>query len=138
MNLFKNKHSENKDKRKEIWDFKKRIFYVLIFITIAVLFMKYQSGNDNNQYLEFHNNTINGLIIDIKRGSQLSTSFTLNTNKNSYCFWIYIDTNLYSGKKYFYQLAQVGDSISKPAYSDTIYLFRGNKVMPVYFKKDME
>ncbi len=121
----------------EASEYKKVIFYICIFLFIAMILTRFQKDNMIEKRLNYYKTNYRGRITFVEGVSRGQTEIALNSARKKLVIYLGIDSSLFNGKEYFYQLAQVGDSISKPAYSDTIYLYRKDTVMSIYFNKDL-
>lgn len=75
-----------------------------------------------------------GIIEHIESSAKNWTDFKISTDRKH----IHMYLEVYGNSKntmYFHDIAQVGDSLYKPAYSDTIYLYRKDSLIKVCFNK---
>ena len=100
----------------------------LIFIGI-----RYQDKKVKREFDLFHSSTLSGKIIKIDKYSR-GSNFILDDNPTEFAFYPYIDKSLNNGEIFQY-VCQLGDSIYKPAYSDTLVLIKGDKVYSYTFQK---
>jgi hypothetical protein len=97
----------------------------LIFITIEFL------GNrgDKRKFQAFYNANMNGKLINLNKHKG-ATDFEINNNEQQFSF-VPIDVD----NKSFPELALPGDSIYKPAESDTLKLVHKGETYLFTFKK---
>ena len=107
---------------------KKLLYFVIIFLIIgaAYIYIAQKFGNERNKrlFIQFDTTNIHGVINNV--GIRYHGSyFKIIGNKNDFVF--FPNTGKLNGFNIFDQLAQKGDSIIKPAYSDTLVLIKNNK-----------
>jgi len=95
------------------------ILTLLILIISFFIFFIISSKNRENDLKEYYKKSINGQVIGLSRTRSGELIIRLKNNN---------DKPILSGisfvnKKYF----EIGDSISKPSYSESLYLFKKDK-----------
>lgn len=93
----------------------------------------YQNNKYKKEFDIFYSSYISGKIIKIDKYSR-GSNFVLENNPRKFSFYPYVDEHL-NNNEIFQYLATPGDSIYKPAYSDTLLLIRGNRIYSYTFQK---
>lgn len=111
---------------------------VLVTITIILFFLffigtRYYDNLIFKDYEKFCQSSINGEIysIDIKRrGVELK----IKNDSSAFVFYPYANVKL-NGSHIFDYFAKQGDTVKKPAYSDTLYLYKEGNIYRYTFRK---
>lgn len=115
---------------------KKKLFIISMFLLgCFVIFFStsLQNKKGKREYNLFYSTTMAGKIIKIKVYSR-GSDFILENNSNKFSFYPYTDKDL-NDNEIFQYLATPGDSIYKPAYSDTLFLIKRDKTYSYTFQK---
>lgn len=111
---------------------------LVIFISTIILVYLFASRNYLNRKFEnnfktFYDNNLEGVLtyVDIK---YKGVGFRLENNEQTYVFYPITNQDINDGKIFNY-FAEPGDSIYKPAYSDTLFLFKNERVYRYTFQK---
>lgn len=106
------------------------IIAIALLICIAIISQIHKRKKGKMQYKQFYTSSIHGIIQDVT-ASAGTTYFSINGKR--YGFW---PRRILTNKDYRFSIfAKHGDSISKPAYSDTLKLIKKNKKYLFTFKK---
>lgn len=114
----------------------KKIFIILMFLLacFAIFYARPSQHKKGKREFElFYSSQLSGKIIKIKKYSR-GSNFILENNANEFAFYPYIDKHL-NNNEIFQYIAEPGDSVYKPAYSDTLELIKGDKVYFYTFQK---
>lgn len=96
---------------------KDKVIGIIVFIFLIGLLSIYAEFKTNKTIIEKYHKNYNGILIKV-------------TDQNRGYFGLYLDSDQYlstDAVKVFYRDLQVGDSISKPSNSDSIYHLRYEK-----------
>ena len=107
------------------------ILIIIILFIVAYIGHIYSINVGNKTFSQFNSSEINGVItyIGIKyRGA----AFRIEKNPIMQVFYPITDKRL-NGGHIFDNFAEIGDTIIKHAYSDTLYLIKGNKMYKYEF-----
>ncbi len=117
---------------------KKKYLFVIIlfFFTASYIGWKYQSKKTFIEFKQFNETSISGRIIFIEKYSREAT-FKIEKNPNAFKFYPITNQSLNSSHIFDY-FAKPGDSVWKPAYSDTLFLFKNGQVYQYTFQKPGE
>lgn len=86
---------------------------------------------------DFDKMNVNGEIKFVESGGRNWTLIKLKGQKEKIRLYVVVDK--YSQPALFlYDVAKVGDSIYKPAYSDTIFLYKKDTVLKIYYNNNFE
>lgn len=114
---------------------------LVIFTTMMVLVYlltgrHYLERNFENNFKAFNKNNLEGVLthVDIR---YKGVGFKVDNNIHTYIFYPITDEKLNDGRIFNY-FAEPGDSIYKPAYSDTLFLFKNGKAYRYTFQKPDE
>ncbi len=115
----------------------KKLFRIIgLFILIGFLIyfgMQYQDKKVKKEFDLFYSSSLSGTISKIDEYSR-SSNFSLVNNSSEFTFYPYVDKGL-NDSEIFQYLAKPGDSIYKPAFSDTLLLIKSHKVYSFTFQK---
>lgn len=114
----------------------KKLFIILMIILVVVTIfvgIPYQNKKGKKEFQLFYSSQLAGRIIKIEEYSRAS-NFMLDNNPNEFAFYPYTDKQL-NNNEIFQYIAEPGDSIFKPAYSDTLLLIKGGKNYVYTFQK---
>lgn len=114
----------------------KKLFIIWMIILVGVTIfvgIPYQNKKGKKEFELFYSSPLSGKISTIQKNSRAS-NFTLDNNPNKFAFYPYTDKQL-NNNEIFQYIAEPGDSIFKPAYSDTLLLIKGNKTYVYTFRK---
>lgn len=100
------------------------IIIVVLFIGLAINSFFASNTYYKEKFIAFDSSLQEGVITRIEIQAH-DDNFRLNTSEEYYIFSSIVDENL-NKYKFFYRVAEVGDSISKKRFSDTLYLFKRN------------
>src|SRR5690242_2563982 len=106
------------------------ILIISIFFISFCCFFIWVKADNRKKFRIFNMSAIEGRITNVI-GSSRGASFTIEYNGTRYYFMPNIGYNQVG----FTRLAQIGDSISKHAFADTLFLFKRNKIYKYTFKK---
>ena len=81
----------------------------------------------------FYSTRLSGKIVRTEEYSR-GANFVLDNNPIEFTFYPYTDKYL-NNDEIFQYIAKPGDSIFKPAYSDTLLLIKGGKIYLYTFQK---
>jgi hypothetical protein len=116
---------------------KKSMGWVMAFLgallIIGLFFFKHSvDKRDKLDFEQFNKANIHGIIQDIQSTDhgQRST-FSLSNDNTSYS--VYFNSISALGNSNFGGIAKVGDSISKEAFSDAVYLYKNDNPMLYHF-----
>ncbi len=115
---------------------KKKLFIVSMFLLacFAIFYStRWQHNKGRREYNLFYSSQLSGKVVKIEEYSRAS-NLMLENNPNEFCFYPYTDKHL-NNNEIFQYIAKPNDSIYKPAYSDTLFLFKGNKKYAYTFQK---
>lgn len=114
----------------------KKLFIISMFL-LACFAIFYSTSSQHKkgkrEYNLFYSSQLSGKITKIKKYSR-GSNFVLENNANEFTFYPYTDKYL-NNNEIFQYIAEPGDSIFKPAYSDTLLLIKGNKTYVYAFQK---
>ena len=106
------------------------IIVVVIFACIIVISEVNGGKKAKRLYKQFYTSSIHGIIQDVT-ASAGTTYFSINGKR--YGFW---PRRILTNKDYRFSIfAKYGDSVSKPAHSDTLRLIKKDKEYLFTFKK---
>jgi hypothetical protein len=112
----------------------------LFIIALSIFFLGsifvgriYQNQKTINEFEFFYSSQLSGKIVKIDRYVRAS-NFVIDNNPAEFAFYPFTNENL-NGNEIFSYLAVPGDSVYKPAYSDTLLLIKGNNVYAYTFQK---
>ncbi|MGN7787353.1 hypothetical protein ACTJIJ_22655 [Niabella sp. 22666] len=114
----------------------KKLFIISMLILLCVTvfyFIPYQDEKVKREFDLFYSSQLSGKIIKIEEYSR-GSNFILENNPNEYAFYPYTDKRL-NNNQIFQYIAKPGDSVFKSAYSDTLFLIKGNKTYSYTFRK---
>ena len=104
---------------------------IALFIVLAVLFISlvYLTSNHSSTYyakkfMILDSSYLKGVIVEIQDQTR-DENFKLNTSNHKYIIKSITNTEL-NRNTFFGSIAEIGDSIYKEAYADTLYLFKQN------------
>lgn len=105
-------------------------FIMITFAFLIFIIIEFLSNRSNKRRFEaFYDANLNGKLINLSK-HQGATDFEVNNNEQQFTF-VPIDVD----NKYFPEFALPGDSIYKPAKSDTLKLVHKGKTYLFTFKK---
>lgn len=114
------------------------MYRYIIFISIAIMFIififigiRLTKGKAKEHFVQFNSANLNGKLENI-RIAYKGVLFKLKEDKMEYIF--YPNTDL-TENKIFDHVAEKGDFVIKPAYSDTLKLVKKDKVLFYTFQK---
>lgn len=114
--------------KKKYW-----LMIILFFLTASYIGWKYQSEKIFIEFKQFNEASISGRIIFVEKYSREAT-FKIENDPNIFKFYP-ITSHLLNSSHIFDYLARSGDSVWKPAYSDTLFLYKGRKIYRYTFQK---
>lgn len=111
----------------------KILFYIVGFFLITELIDYFlispYSQNSHSIFVDAQvNTTVSGELVDVSSLSKGLSEFVLKNTESKIQMSLYSYT--YRGGQYFGHVAQPGDSVYKAKGSDTLFLFKNNKVIP--------
>ncbi|MBL7718442.1 MAG: hypothetical protein JNL72_06380 [Flavipsychrobacter sp.] len=106
---------------------------VVVILTVLYASTLLQTKKADREFDIFNSAQLSGRIIKIDRYSRAS-NFILDNNPEEFGFYPYTDKNLNNGE-IFSRIAKVGDSVYKPAFSDTLALIRAEGTYLYTFQK---
>lgn len=114
---------------------KRYIVIMVLLISVGYIYIgtHYQDDKVKKEFELFYSSSIFGRVVKVDRYSRES-NFVVSNDSIVYRFYPHSDKNL-NDSLIFRYLAKPGDSISKPAFSDTLLLFKGNKVYSYTFRR---
>ena len=109
---------------------------VIVCVKLAFELIPIQSPKQfSREQLNYLNQMfVHHRIVSIEGGSKGKSVFTLKGI--NYKFKPYLLDP--KSRKHFYQIANSGDSLYKPAFSDSIRIIKKDTVMSIYFNKNLE
>ncbi|WP_115375059.1 hypothetical protein [Adhaeribacter pallidiroseus] len=111
---------------------KKYIFIgIIFFLTYAVIAQLWGTEKGINDFSKFNKAEIKGKIE--KKVYASASGTRINIKEQEYIF--HPITNKENRNKIFSYIAEVGDSILKPAYSDTLILIKKGRLLKYAFRK---
>lgn len=114
---------------------KKLLFiWLLILLSVTIFyFIPSQDKKVKQEFDLFYSTRLSGKIVRTEEYSR-GANFVLDNNPVEFTFYPYTDKHLNNGKIFQY-IAEIGDSIYKPAYSDTLILIKNDRSYSYTFKK---
>jgi hypothetical protein len=115
---------------------KKRLFFIYaIILSCVVIFIgvPYQNRKTKREFDLFYSSQLSGKIINMYTYSR-GANFILDNNPRKFSFYPYVNKEL-NNNEIFQYIAKPGDSIYKPAYSDTLFLIKKNAIYSYLFQK---
>ncbi|SFW74352.1 hypothetical protein [Chitinophaga sancti] len=110
-----------------IWKNFKGVFLFFIILFAMITTMKTYGGWINQRHFKkFNESNIRGTLSYV-RGSGTGTGIDIG--------YVYKYVFLPDAHLWFERTAEIGDSVIKPAFSDTLILKKGNKIYPFTFRK---
>jgi hypothetical protein len=107
--------------------------FLIILLFLANYFARTYTANlFNKDFKNFNSTGINGHLIE-KSITHHTISFKVNNNAKEFVFFPKIKGSKESSD--FEYFAELGDSIIKPAFSDTLFLVKGQKLYRYTFNK---
>lgn len=106
---------------------------IVCVVPIAILHQVKNSQRGKEKFKNFNEANINGKLNEVKIGYKGSV-FTLINDSTEYVFYPYTNQSINKAQIFNY-IARKGDSIIKPAYSDTLKLIKSDEVLKYTFKK---
>ena len=103
----------------------------MLLLNLVICGIPYTDNLFKKHLKEFNETNINGILINVDIVNH-GTGFKINTSKYEFVFY---PINGNRGNS-FEDIADKGDSGYKPAFSDTLFLFKNKKVYKFYFRKD--
>ena len=108
------------------------IFFLAIAAIYLIVSVNYSKNRGIDNYNSFYNAFINGTIESV--GVKLKgVGLKVTDDEKKFVFYPY--THSINGNNIFHYFAESGDSIYKPAYSDTLQLIKDNTVYKYTFQK---
>lgn len=110
------------------------IIAIITIIAIGYLLIAQISGGrrENKHFHDFFSSTING-HIEYTKGGYYGSVFKIMEKGTEYVFYPY--TGAINENNIFHYFAEEGDSVYKPALSDTLQLMKNGKVYKYTFQK---
>jgi ethanolamine transporter EutH len=105
---------------------------VVVFVFVGIWIQSQAINNGKMHFNEFNSAVIDSQIHSI-RIAYKGTGMKL-VNGREFVFYPVTNKDLNEGKK-FNSTAEKGDYVLKSAFSDTLFLFHGNKKLAYTFKK---
>jgi len=110
------------------------IIWMLLLAFFAIFYSTTSQHKKGKKEFEiFYSSSLAGTIVRIDKYSR-GSNFILDNNPTKFAFYPYTDKYL-NNDEIFQYIAKPGDSIVKPAYSDTLLLIKGGKVYLYTFQK---
>ncbi len=107
----------------------------LLLLIIGILYGQWWSTRmGQKDFKNFNTNLVSGEISFVGTW-QHGAGFKLKGENIVHVFYPYIDKSL-NNNHIFTSFASVGDSVFKPAYSDTLYLIKSGKIFKYTFQKN--
>lgn len=118
---------------------KRKVTLITIAVSLPIIVYFFGKGSiyiGQKDFNDFNKNLINGTInfVGIRHHG---SAFSINSGNRVYIFYPYINSSLNSIHT-FESFASIGDSVFKPAYSDTLYLIKSEKTYKYTFKNNGE
>lgn len=106
---------------------------IVICVELAIDYIPFLSPKQfsRDQFNNFNQMFVHHRIVSIEGGSKSISIFTLKDI--GYKFKLYLLDP--KSRKLLFEIANSGDSLYKPAYSDTIYIYRTDSLIKVCFNK---
>ena len=114
---------------------KKYLIATICFVIFAFIATTFQINIYKEKESEFFNENIAGKILRITSGGRHLTYMKFDNPKREINVLIETNIMINNERALFHDLAKVGDSLYKPAYSDTIYLYRKDSLIKVCYNK---
>jgi hypothetical protein len=108
------------------------IIFLLVGAVYLIVSIYYTRNRGKQNYNRFYNSYQNGIIEDV-RGKLKGTGLKLNSDEREFVFYPYTDR--INENNIFHYFAEKGDSVYKPAFSDTLQLVKDGKVYKYTFQK---
>lgn len=106
---------------------------VILVLILFILCVKYilvplgEKAHSEDKLLQ-RKLRISGVLVDVNSLSKGGSEFIMKNSGTKYRIALY--SHNYNGGKLFWDVAQPGDSVYKAKGSDTLFLFKNNKVIP--------
>lgn len=112
---------------------RKKIIIIIGILLLIFFGVSYQNRKVRKEFNLFYSSQLSGKISAIQKNSRAS-NFMLDNNPNDFDFYPYTNKQL-NNNEIFQYIAELGDSIFKPAYSDTLILIKKGKKYMYKFQK---
>lgn len=112
------------------------LFALLIFIClvpVAIWNQRNERRRGFQHFKKFNKANIEGVLLYVKLAYK-GIAFRITGDTEEYVFYPYTNKELNNSSIFGYT-ATIGDSVIKPAYSDTLKLIKGNEVLKYTFAK---
>ena len=127
-------------------DFKRNRFKSISFASAALLlfywavFIVWPNNHrlHKEEFIRFNNSELNGHITFISKGLEPDHSECIRVSPDTNFFYPTLYIYGIKGYREFRKIADVGDSIVKPRYSDTLTLIKDEQIYYCYFDKPMD
>ena len=107
----------------------KTIIFLIIISGIYMFILRPYDNKTHNEAMKIaKNKTIAGELIDVIPLSKGGSEFVLKNSAIRVKMYLY--SRNYNEGKLFWEVAQSGDSVYKAKGSDTLFLYKSNKVIP--------
>jgi len=113
--------------------------FLLIVLAIVSLYLfghfsqVYTNNLAKTDFKNFNSSSIKGRLVE-KGITHHTVSFRVDNDSKNYVFYPKINSSNKSAD--FEYFSELGDSIIKPAFSDTLFLIKGNKLYRYSFNKN--
>ena len=111
------------------------IFGVILFVVLICfgIWMQTNAINEGKKHFESFNSADIDNRIESVRIAHKGTGMKLDDGRD-FVFYPYTDKGLNDGSK-FNHTTESGDRVEKKAFSDTLYLYKGDKILTYTFTK---
>ncbi len=118
-------------KNKTIWKLVLYLIGIVLFIFVNQWASDYTTNLAKEDFKIFNSTAINGVLIE-KGIMHHTISFKVNNNLQEFAFYPNVAVGTWRDFSYF---LEIGDSIIKPAQSDTLFLIKAHKSYKYTFDK---
>jgi hypothetical protein len=108
------------------------VFFLVIGVIYLIVSVNYSRNRGIHNYNNFYNSFVNGKIESIEVKLK-GVGLKIYSNETEFIFYPY--TSELNEKEIFNYLARKGDSVYKPAFSDTLQLVKSDKIYKYTFQK---
>lgn len=103
---------------------------VLVVVMVVILATHDISKVENPHFTKFYNTALDGRLASVYASRE--TYIRVGASREEYAFYPRSNDSLDDGN-YFPRFAEVGDSVRKPARSDTLYLLKNGRTYKYLF-----
>lgn len=110
-----------------------KVLIIGTLVVIAIWGIRYEKNTGSKNFKLFNESSIDG-IINYVGVQHHGSAFGVFNDSITYIFYPYTNLELNSNQIFEY-FAEVGDTIKKAAYSDTLYLYKDGNIYRYTFRK---